>query len=98
MNWLHAILTWFTSLDLLIVQANEYGTVTFEQMHLPEGLGWHCSIRASKPPRYSWSGSGMSLRQALVCAMQQARENPIKPIAGAPFAPKLGGAEFDDDE
>lgn len=98
MNWLHAFLTWFTSMDVLIVQANEYGTVTFEQIHLPEGLGWHCSIRSSKPPRYSWSSSGMSLRQALVRTMQEARENPIRPIVGTACKPKLGGAEFDDDE
>jgi hypothetical protein len=97
MNWLHAFLSWFTSMDVLIVQANEFGTVTFEQMHLPEGMGWHCAIRAKAPPRYSWAASGMSLRQALVRATAEARENPIKPIIGTKCTPKLGGVEFDDD-
>ena len=89
----------FTTLALFfpVRCAKRFGTLTLQQMHLPSGLGWHCSLRwAGEGPRYSWTSSGRFLRTTIAAVACDAYANPIKTIEGKPFAPKLGGAEFDE--
>lgn len=86
------------SVELLVLEANQkYGEVTFVQTMLPDGYGWTCSIRSSKPPRYSWNATGVTMAQALRLTMAEAEESPIKPIVGTPCRPLLSTKEFDDE-
>lgn len=86
------------SVESLVLEANQkYGEVTFTQTMLPDGYGWTCSIRSSKPPRYSWVSTGVTMGQSLRLVMQQASDAPIKPIVGTPCRPLLGTREFDDE-
>lgn len=79
-----------------------YGRLTFSHVDLETGLGWHCSLRPqpissgyNRTPRYAWTASGVTMREALAGVIAQAKDNPISRIQGAPCAPRLGGREFD---
>ncbi len=82
--------------------ASEYGRITLQHVDLPDGLGWHCSIRAhqgkgpNRGPRYAWTATADTIAEAIAGAIAEAADSPIKKIEGARFAPKLGGPEFDE--
>lgn len=106
MNWFWRFIKWcFTPrMTLLESHASEYGRITLQQTELPEGIGWHCSIRAHRcsdypgKPRYAWTGYGPTISGAMAAAIASADESPeLLPIrASRGHAPKLGGAEFDE--
>lgn len=84
-------------LTRLTREASGFGRITLQQMDLPEGVGWHCSIRPNqtvvKKPRYAWTGSGMTMAEAIGAAIESAKEAPeMKTIKGGAF-PQLGAHE-----
>lgn len=92
------LLSWLFPLTVLMPRARALGSVTFQTV---EGVGWMVSIR---PPYGSggrrvnaWSGQGSSMARALRDALREAAENPTSGASTEPCAPKLGGAEFDED-
>lgn len=104
MNFLRRffVLLFAPSFAALEREALLYGRLTFSHVDLETGLGWHCSLRPqsttngyNRTPRYAWTASGVTMREALADVIAQAKDNPISRIQGVPCAPRLGGREFD---
>ena len=96
MTWL---LSWLFPMVFMLRRARRLGAISFTEV---AGVGWQCSIR---PPHgdgwknrglNSWSGQGSSLGRALAAAVDHADVVGRPTREGATFAPKLGGAEFDE--
>lgn len=94
MKWLARLLSWLL-LPRVLKKASRLGSVVLQQVELPDGTGWHCSIRSHKPPRYAWTGSGSTMSVAASTAYLEAKNNPVRRIVGKPDRPVLGGPEFD---
>lgn len=98
LGWL---LGWLFPLRFLLPKARALGAVTFTEV---AGVGWQCTIQplhtADRSPRAmrlnSWRGVADSLVGALRNALQVAETKTSNHVP-SPFAPKLGGAEFDDE-
>ncbi len=90
------VLCWFLPLWVLVRWTRRYGELILQDTALPDGRGWSCFVRWTGPgPRYSWRGTGRTLRAAIARTLLEARQAPIKEIKGKPFAPVLGDKEFD---
>jgi len=91
------LLSWLFPLWVMLPRARELGSVSFQEV---AGVGWMATIR---PPYTSaakvnaWSGEGRSLGAALRQALALATVNPTSGASQLACAPKLGGAEFDDE-
>ncbi len=91
----------FLKVQTLLLRAGAHGRVTLQETELATKLGWTCSIRPPRDAkghavRYAWTGTGDSLEDAIEIAVGEADGSPIMAkLDGIPFAPKLGGKEFD---
>ena len=102
MRWLLRILSWLfpSSLALNLPVARRYGMVSFTEV---AGAGWQCTIRPPSTGAWKrgaincWSATGRELNDALEAAIAEAEKRPMVEIEAARMAPRLGGAEFDDD-
>lgn len=92
-----------TRLDRLLLKARPLGKVTIAEVDTENGSGWYVTIRPrelfgqpARAHRYTWSGQQTSMLEALEEALEEAEGFPeMRRIEGAPYAPKLGGEEFD---
>ncbi len=97
---IHWLLSWLFPLWALLPRARAIGAVSFTEV---QGIGWQCTIRPPASGSWqrgavnSWSGLGASLGRALRSALSEASANPLVAIGGGRCAPKLGGAEFHED-
>jgi hypothetical protein len=107
-NWLRRALAWLfpPPVALLLRQANEHGRVSLNEVQLGKrkGWGWYAAIRPEQvrsgpsSHRYQWTGQGATLEGALSDAIEEAKTFPIMvPMIVDTCAPKLGGAEFDEE-
>lgn len=99
---LFRFLSWFfpSSLAINLPVARKHGTISFTEV---QGAGWQCTIRPPSTGPWKrgaincWSATGDSINDALENAILEAERRPVVEIEAARMAPRLGGAEFDDD-
>lgn len=102
MRWLWRLLCWAfpSSLFVLLPIARRHGSIAFVEV---AGVGWQCTIRPPTTGPWqrgavnAWSAMGKSLSDALENAIIEAQRKPLVALDIAKMAPKLGGAEFDEE-
>ena len=95
------LLAWFLPprLSRLEAHASEIGTLLLQQVQGPTSLYWQATLRARQDrggPRYAWTATGDTIPHAIANVIDEAGEHRIGSKPLVPFAPKLGGKEFDE--
>lgn len=87
------------SLMVLEKHASEYGTLLLQQVEGPTALYWQATLRARQDggrPKYAWTATGDTIAHAIANVIDEALEHKIGAKPVLPFAPKLGGKQFDE--
>lgn len=95
------LFSWLVSPSMarLEAHASEYGTLLLQQVAGPSRLYWTAQLRAHQvpgAPRYAWTADGDTLEAVIANAIAKAEESGAPKRIISPFAPRLGGAEFDE--
>lgn len=95
------LLSWLLppSLTRLEKHASELGTLLLQQVEGPTALYWQATLRARQDggrPKYAWTATGDTIPHAIANVIEEATEHTIGARPVLPFAPKLGGKQFDE--
>lgn len=98
---LSRLLAWLFRPSLLLLEkrASERGTLLLQQVAGPVDLYWQATLRARQDggaPRYAWTATGDTIAHAIANVLDASEEYKIGARPVLPFAPKLGGREFDE--